>query len=362
MAIPRVFISSTCYDLKYIRENIKFFVKTLGYEPILSEDGAVFFDPKSHTHDACLAEVPNCQLFVLVIGGRFGAQFKGGEHSVTNAEYREAIRLKIPVFALVESSVYGDFYLYIRNKTNTGLDPQKIIFPSVDSAGIFDFIEEVRSNITNNALVPFRDFSDMETYLRQQWAGMMFSFLTSANEQARVSDMFAALTGMSEKIEMLSKQILTSVGTDSAKLDAALYEEMIASSAIRDMALWKLRPTPISVLLYSSFRSCAKALGVDPKVDEATDMESVGYDGTISRPAFVAASRSYQQLHIKLIEIIRKHNKTPEEYVTESGIRTNKPLALPKDIEDHVGIELDSAGKQSEIEPDIKAEPNETGV
>ena len=73
MAIPRVFISSTWYDLRYIRENIKFFVRGMGFEPVLSEEGSVFFDPRRHTQDACLAEVPNCQIFVLVIGGRYGS-------------------------------------------------------------------------------------------------------------------------------------------------------------------------------------------------------------------------------------------------------------------------------------------------
>ncbi len=52
--------------------------------------------------------MPNCALFVLVIGGRFGSRFKETEHSITNAEYREAVRLKIPVFALVEAAVYHD--------------------------------------------------------------------------------------------------------------------------------------------------------------------------------------------------------------------------------------------------------------
>ncbi len=30
MPTPRVFVSSTCYDLKYIRENLKFFIRNLG--------------------------------------------------------------------------------------------------------------------------------------------------------------------------------------------------------------------------------------------------------------------------------------------------------------------------------------------
>ena len=60
MPVPRVFVSSTCYDLKYIRENLKSFIRSLGYDPILSEEGSVFYDPSLHAQDACLAEVPAC--------------------------------------------------------------------------------------------------------------------------------------------------------------------------------------------------------------------------------------------------------------------------------------------------------------
>ena len=91
MAIPRVFISSTCYDLKYIRENLKFFVKTIGYEPVLSEDGDVFYNPTGHTHESCLSEVVTCQIFVLIIGGRYGGKYKESEKSITNMEYEDML-------------------------------------------------------------------------------------------------------------------------------------------------------------------------------------------------------------------------------------------------------------------------------
>ena len=52
MPAPRVFVSSTCYDLRYIRENLKFFIRTLGFEPVLSEEGAVFYDPSMPVEDA----------------------------------------------------------------------------------------------------------------------------------------------------------------------------------------------------------------------------------------------------------------------------------------------------------------------
>ena len=144
MATPRVFVSSTCYDLKYIRDNLRYFITTLGYEPILSEDGAVFFDPSSHTHDSCLTEIPNCQLFVLIIGGRYGGKFQGTDDSITNMEYREAIKHKIPVFTLVESGVLHDHHTYLTNKKNEDIDLTKFNFPSSDSIKIFEFIDEVR--------------------------------------------------------------------------------------------------------------------------------------------------------------------------------------------------------------------------
>jgi len=67
MPAPRVFISSTWYDLRYIRENLKYFITSLGYDPILSEEGDVFYDPSKHVQDAGLAEVPSCQIFVSII-------------------------------------------------------------------------------------------------------------------------------------------------------------------------------------------------------------------------------------------------------------------------------------------------------
>lgn len=43
MAIPKVFISSTYYDLKQERDNIARFIKDLGYEPIMHERAGVTY-------------------------------------------------------------------------------------------------------------------------------------------------------------------------------------------------------------------------------------------------------------------------------------------------------------------------------
>jgi hypothetical protein len=206
LAIPRVFISSTCYDLKHIRENLKYFVKTIGYEPVLSDDGDVYYDVDQHTHNACLAEVDTCQLFILIIGGRYGGEHKDREGSITNNEYRAAVKNKTPIFALVESAVHSDHYTYLTNKKSRPDIFDKIDYPSIDNIKIFDFVDEVRKNSQNNAIVPFNDFSDMETYLKKQWAGMMYDLLDkrrrddSAKVTNRLIDDLAIATEKSAKL------------------------------------------------------------------------------------------------------------------------------------------------------------------
>src|SRR3712207_5876244 len=107
VATPTVFVSSTFYDLRYVREGVKRFVESLGYVAVLSEEGTVFYDPKTSAAQACLAEVGNVDLFILIIGGRYGSPMPQGQLSVTNAEYQQAVKQKIPVFALVEQGTHN---------------------------------------------------------------------------------------------------------------------------------------------------------------------------------------------------------------------------------------------------------------
>jgi hypothetical protein len=314
MAVPRVFISSTCYDLKYIRENLKYFIRRLGYDPVLSEEGSVFFDPTLHTQDACLAEVPNCQMFVLIIGGRFGSRFKMEAHSITNAEYKKATELKIPVFALVEQAVYNDSFVYAQNKDNAGIDAGRIKYPSVDSVHIFDFIDEVKKQAVNNAIVPFRDFSDIESYLLQQWAAMVFAFLNRQNEQARVADTLAVMREMNERVEMLSRQILRSVGTDEAKLTADLYDIMLSYEVVRDLSFLRSRPTPQVILRNVDLDTCLKELALNLEIEDTKEY-SIGSSKTISRPRYESNVQLYLQLRAELLETLKRHNWRLEDYL-----------------------------------------------
>jgi hypothetical protein len=259
MPSPSVFISSTFYDLRYIRENLLFFVRSLGYSPILSEKGTVFFDPDQGAAEAAVADVPNCQMFVLIIGGRFGSELKDTEQSVTNAEYQRAVQMQIPVFALVEQGTYADYEVWRANPDTEVL--KDVVFPNADDVRIFEFIEEVRGQVVNNALTAFADFAGIENYLRSQWAALLHSFLAGRTEDKQVTQALSGLERVSQRVEILSTQILQSVGTAESKLMVELYDLMLGSEAVKDLTALRLRPTPVDILKYDDFYNCAESLG-----------------------------------------------------------------------------------------------------
>lgn len=70
---PRIFISSTFYDLKYIREDLANFVRSYGYEPILFEDGDIGYTPGKNLDTSCYDSMRNSDMVILIIGGEYGS-------------------------------------------------------------------------------------------------------------------------------------------------------------------------------------------------------------------------------------------------------------------------------------------------
>jgi len=136
----------------------------------------------------------------------------------------EAVKAKIPIFALVEQGVYEQFHVYSYNRSNQSIDPEKISYPSVDSHKIFDFITEVQGQVANNALFPFSDFEQVQDYLKLQWSGMMYRFLTSESESRRVADLFSTISVAISKIEFLTRQVVNSVADPMTKLNVEFYD------------------------------------------------------------------------------------------------------------------------------------------
>lgn len=204
MATPRIFVSSTYYDLKHVRSSLDIFIESLGFESVLSEKGDIVYSPDMALDESCYSEVTSTDIFVLIIGGRYGSESgDGGKkktsefyeryESVTKREFEEAIKRDIPTYVLVEQSVYSEYHTYLRNKDN-----KEISYAHVDSVNIFKFIEQILSLPRNNPTQTFERFSDIENWLKEQWAGLFRELLKRMTEQKKFTELSHQVEGLKD--------------------------------------------------------------------------------------------------------------------------------------------------------------------
>ncbi|TON64645.1 DUF4062 domain-containing protein, partial [Vibrio parahaemolyticus] len=121
MAKPRIFVSSTYYDLKHIRNSLEVFIDSFGYESVLYEDGDIPFHHDSPLDVSCYSEIKNCHILVLIIGGRYGSpasqQLDDNEriefyNSVTKKEYETARGQDIPIYVFIDKNVHSEYHTF----------------------------------------------------------------------------------------------------------------------------------------------------------------------------------------------------------------------------------------------------------
>ena len=193
MAKPRVFISSTYYDLKQTRENLDQFLHSLGYDTVRNEHGDIPYGNKEELEKYCYKEVNNIDILVSIIGGRFGSEAKNSEWSISNEELRTAINSGKQVYIFIEKSVYNEYGTYLLNKENEGTK-----YKYVDDVKIYQFLEEIHKLTTNNNIKTFDSSSEIQEYLKEQFAGLFQSFL---EESAKAKDF-----SLSKKLEFLAEK------------------------------------------------------------------------------------------------------------------------------------------------------------
>lgn len=150
MAKPRIFISSTYYDLKQTREDIADFVESLGYEAVRNEEGNIPYGREKSPEDYCYKEVQNVDILVSIIGGRFGSESQKSKWSISNEELRTAIKLNRQVYICIEKNVYSEYETYALNK-----DAKDIRYRYVDNPKIYQFIDDLKSLTSNNNIMAF---------------------------------------------------------------------------------------------------------------------------------------------------------------------------------------------------------------
>ena len=195
MPAVKVFVSSTCYDLTTVRDSLRRFIFSLGHEPVMSDYADVLYDPRVHTQSSCVEEVKNCDILILIIGGRFGGKAIGEavdiidfekifeqikedkflndrSFSITFLEFFKAIERGIPVYTFIKENVLNDHKVYEKNKSKPIIN--EITFPSIEKREtakyIFEFINVVRLRNPGNNIFSFKNEADIEEILKKQWS------------------------------------------------------------------------------------------------------------------------------------------------------------------------------------------------
>ena len=225
MAKPRIFVSSTYYDLKYIRSSLENFINSFGYEPILSEKGDIAYLPDAPLDESCYREVRNADVFIIILGGRYGSEKSDGKtklpkgffdkyDSITKQEFRSAASQDIPIYILIEKSVYSDYETYLKNKEN-----ETINYAHVDSINIFFLIEEILALPRNNPVLHFDRYEEIEEWLRDQWAGLFRELInqkSSAQQLTSLSAQVLELSEINKTLKTYLEQVVSKIAPDQS--------------------------------------------------------------------------------------------------------------------------------------------------
>lgn len=212
MARMRVFVSSTFYDLKHIRASLENFIESFGFEAVLFERGDIPFQPDHALDQSCYQEAEGADIFVLIIGGRYGSRAseqspdKTGNQesykSITRKEFETAQEKDIPSYILVESNVMAEYHTYRRNRENKNIN-----YAHVDNIEVFIFLESILDKKRNNPVSTFDRSTQIESWLREQWSGLFRELLKSRSEQKQLATLGTQLSEMKSINETLKTYI-----------------------------------------------------------------------------------------------------------------------------------------------------------
>lgn len=194
----KIFISSTCYDLSQIRQDLKDSIAAMGHIPVMSENKDFPVDPSTSTVENCIMAVKNdADIFVLIIGNRYGYKIESGK-SITNLEFLTALQKKIPVYAFTLKSLIHNLPLW---KKNPGMD----FSGCVDDTKVFEFVDDVRSKqgLWN---FEFENAQDIIEILKSQLS-ILFSSTLAERQALKTTVDDSILTNLSgNALELLLKK------------------------------------------------------------------------------------------------------------------------------------------------------------
>lgn len=233
MAKPRIFVSSTYYDLRYVREGLKDFISLYEFDPILNEFGGVTYKHSQELDKSCFDEVKNSDMLILIVGGRYGSaisdekdyqyDFYDQYTSITSEEFRTAYDNGIPTYIFIENNVNAEYYTFSRNVEN-----DSIKYAHVDSINILKFVLDLRNKFSNSIIFTFGSITDITCTLRTQWAGLFHNMLREKKEKKeseKIKDGLDKLSVLTDNINTMVNAVGKNVLNDNEEFVKIIEEQ-----------------------------------------------------------------------------------------------------------------------------------------
>lgn len=267
MATPRVFISSTYYDLKHVRNDVSDFIESLGYTPVMHDKGGVAYTQTESLENSCFSEIATCDIVVCIIGDHFGTQSSNSDFSITMEELRTAIKDKKKIYIFIAKDVDTENKIYLQNQDSGIFKPAY-----ADDIRIHQFITELRETVKNNPIVPFDTTNDIINSLKSQFAGLFQNYLI---HEASLTDSKTAYD-LQETTESF-KELLTNFQGEAEKMFKAFEGTYFTTNNTLHYlrSLLELKQAVFIVHDYSGLAEFLKLAGFSRDKESETDFNYI---------------------------------------------------------------------------------------
>lgn len=345
MARVNIFVSSTCYDLSQIRDDLKRCIIELGHNPILSELKDFPVDPMKSNSENCINAINNeADIFVLIIGDRYGSVLETGM-SITNTEFIAALSKGIPIYTFSLKKMTTILPLW---ENNPNADYSNI----VDNNKVFEFLSDVRKKrgLWN---FEFERAQDITEILKAQLSNLFHDALVVKRkiEDSEISGLYSKIS--SKAVDILIKKddafeirfFMQNMKDEIKKYTdlnndysfSIAYKSFITIENVSQFKKWathKIRELQNITISIERLNSAINNFFADS--DAAWDINTLYY-----------LSRTYARVYKSLLEWGIEANSTivPEQYFKVMHSFASLPDKMIKRIENYPDDSLDKIDK-----------------
>lgn len=177
----KIFISSTCFDSKELRETLCSSINTLGHLPIMSET-SLYYSSNQTAEEACYNGIIESDIVIHILGRSFGStSMADSQYSVAQMELKTALNKEKNTFIFIPLEVQADYQTYVTNSKKT----RGIKYPHVpiNPKKVFDFIDYIYKE--NIPVLPYNTLDELVTKFKNQLSALFHERLNSRILKAR---------------------------------------------------------------------------------------------------------------------------------------------------------------------------------